>query len=63
MEGLHTGFTDSGSLYGVGGMMCSVQEKSPTVMLKPCQPLGTLQGVDKVLTYVGPEMGKRLPVS
>lgn len=56
MEGLSTGFTESGTL-------CSIQEKLPTVVVEACQSLGTSEGVDKVLTYLAPEMGKETSLS
>lgn len=54
MEGLPTGFTESGTL-------CSIQEKLPTVV-EACKSLGTPEGVDEVLTYLAPEMGKETSV-
>lgn len=55
MDGLPTGFTESGTL-------CSVQEKLPTVVVEPGQSLRTPQGVDEVLIYLaGPAIGKETP--
>lgn len=55
VEGLPTGFTESGILY-------SIQEKLPTVMAESCQSLGAPQGADEVLTYLAaPGMGKETP--
>lgn len=61
MEEFHTGCTELDNLYGVGEMMWSIQEKHPTVMVKPCQSRGTPQGVAQVLTCLAPEMGKETP--
>lgn len=61
MEEFHTGCTELDNLYGVGEMMWSIQEKHPTVMVKPCQSRGTPQGVALVLTCLAPEMGKETP--
>lgn len=55
IEGLPPGFTESGTL-------CNIQEKLPTVVVEPCQSLGTPQGVDDILTYLAaPGMGKETP--